>query len=599
MPQPHILIVDDERFFTSLLKDILKDKYYISIASSGAEALDILKKKNIDLVLLDILMPVMGGYQVCRKIKQLESTARIPVIFLTVKNEIEDQIKGFKLGAADYIDKPVSPPIIRARVATQLSLAQMNEKLTQHSIELEVLVAERTLVLNQEISDKREAYGKLHYLANYDQLTRLPNRNLFNERLIFAHKLAQRSKRSFSLLLVDLDRFKHVNDTLGHHVGDLLLEKVAIRISACLRSIDTIARLGGDEFGVIIVNLSSKEDAAIVAKKIIDSLSRYFDIQGQQIYIGASIGITSHPEDGVGYEEMLNHADMAMYEVKNKGRNSYRFFSPSLTQHANQRMMLEKDLRKALLDGDGLYLNYQPIIDIQEKIVCGVEALFRWRHPKHGQVSPAQIISIAEESDLIFEVGQWVLHTACKQYSLWKEQDLKDLDRIHIAINISTRQFSEKADIFLVVEKLLQEYHIPFHALQLEITEELMLDHSQLVMDVLVKFRDLGVQFSVDDFGTGYSSLSYLHRFPVNVLKIDRSFIHDLHLNDGSDTLIKAIIAMGQSLNLKVIAEGVETEEQLQFIQQQGCDMVQGYYFSKPVSAESFGRFIETETELF
>jgi len=588
MYKPNILVVDDERFFTSLIADILKESYSVSIANGGLEALDIIQKGHTDLILLDISMPDMDGYEVCRQIKSSEEGRDVPVIFLTVKNEIENELHGFDLGALDYITKPISPPIVKARIATHISLAIANKQLKQHMLELELLVAERTIELSREIAEKQKAYEKLHYLANYDPLTQLPNRNLFNERLAYAYKLAKRNNSSFALLLIDLDRFKRVNDTLGHHIGDLLLEKVGARLTTCLRDVDTIARLGGDEFTVILSLLNKKEDSAIVAEKIIMALARPFDIHGNVIHIGSSIGITLYPDDGEDFDIMFKHADMAMYEVKAKGRNAYAFFSSSLTTYVNHRMELEKDLRIAL-DSNALHLNYQPIIDIQNNKICGVEALLRWQHPTLGSIPPEEIISIAEESDLILALGEWVLRTACAQFSTWKKQDLGEF---HIAINMSTRQFCEKIDSYRLIEQLLREFELSGADLQLEITEGLMLEDSSFIMDMLCKFKSLGIRLSVDDFGTGYSSLSYLRRFPVDILKIDKSFIQDINLDSGDDALVKAIIAMGQSLGLKVIAEGVETAEQLQFLQAHECDMVQGYYFSKPVDAEEFERLM-------
>ncbi len=581
MSKDTVLIVDDERFFCNLLQNILEEKYQTIIASSGSEAIDLLNKQQIDLILLDIIMPDLDGYEVCKKIKAIESCRKIPVIFLTVKSETEDEIKGFNLGAVDYIIKPISPPVVKARVATQIALSKANDKLQQHAFELEQLVSQRTVELTREIAEKQKVYEKLHYLANYDQLTQLPNRNLFNERLAYVYKLAKRNNTSFSLLLIDLDRFKHVNDSLGHHIGDLLLAQVGRRLSECLRGVDTVARLGGDEFTVTLTDLHKKQDAAVVANKIIVELSKPFDIYGQPIHIGSSIGITSFPDDGDELSSMLKNADMAMYEVKNKGKNAYKFFFPEMTTHANHRMELEKDLREAFKNNE-LSLNYQPITNIQNNQICGVEALLRWKHPKYGVVPAKKIIAIAEESDFILNLGEWVLETACRQISEWNSRGFTNL---YMAINMSIRQFDEKYNSISLIKKLIHQFKLPEQCIQLEITENLMLEDSKLILDTLLGLKSLGVLLSVDDFGTGYSSLSYLRRFPVDILKIDQSFIKDLGRGNGDDTLIKAFIAMGQSLNLKVIAEGVETREQLDFLQSNRCGFAQGYFFSKPVSA--------------
>jgi len=595
MPKDTILIVDDERFFCNLLQNILEDEYHIVIAMNQEEAMSALYKHSIDLVLLDIIMPDVDGYAVCHDIKTNKTYAEVPVIFLTVKNEIEDELKGFDYGAIDYITKPISPPIVKARVATHIALAKATKKLQQHAVELEHLVSQRTVELTREIAEKQKVYEKLHYLANYDQLTLLPNRNLFNERLAYAYKLAKRNNTSFSLLLIDLDRFKHVNDSLGHHIGDLLLEQVGQRLSECLRGVDTIARLGGDEFTVTLTELQHKNDASIVAEKIITELAHPFEIHGQTIRIGCSIGITSFPDDAVELSTMLKNADMAMYEVKDKGKNAYAFFSPEMTTHANHRMELEKDLYQALNTSE-LYLHYQPIINLKTKSISSVEALLRWNHPKYGQVAPDKIISIAEESDLILRLGEWILEAAFKQYTLWQ---LNSSTELHLAINMSTRQFDSKYNTVDLLKKLIQQYQIPQHSIHLEITEGLMLEDSKLILDTLSDLKEMGVLLSVDDFGTGYSSLSYLRKFPVDILKIDRSFIQNLNLGSGDDTLIKAIIAMGQSLNLTVIAEGVETKEQLEFLENHACDQVQGFYFSKPVSATEISDLLKQGKSLF
>jgi len=582
MSKDTILIVDDERFFGNLLSNILQENYQVIVTRDSSEVLELLAHQSVDLILLDIVMPEPDGYTVCQQIKNSEPYAEIPIIFLTVKSETEDEIKGFNLGAVDYITKPISPSVVKARVATHIALSKATQKIRQHALELERLVSERTVELTREIAEKQKIYEKLHYLANYDQLTLLPNRNLFNERLAYAYKLAKRNNSSFSLLLIDLDRFKQVNDSLGHHIGDLLLEQVGQRLSECLRGVDTVARLGGDEFTVTLTELQKKEDASIVAQKIINDLSRPFKIHDQVIHIGSSIGITSFPDDGDSLDDMLKNADIAMYEVKNKGKNNYAFFSPSMVLHASHRMELEKDLYIALQENT-LYLEYQPITELKTGVMIGAEALLRWLHPKHGQISPEKMISIAEESDLILKLGQWVLKEACHQLATWRQQGLTDL---HIAINMSTRQFEGKQDCIGLIQSLLDRYQLPGHLIQLEITESLLLDDSKLVMDSLEQLKQLGIMLSIDDFGTGYSSLSYLRRFPVDILKIDQSFIRDFNLGSGDDALIKAIIAMGNSLNLKIIAEGVETQQQLDFLRAHQCDYVQGFYFSKPISAQ-------------
>ncbi len=594
MSKDTILIVDDERFFCSLLEDILKDDYQTIIVYDSNKTIEALSKHPVDLILLDIIMPDSNGYEVCKTIKSNELYRDLPVIFLSAKNEMEDEIRGFNLGAVDYITKPISPPIVKARISTHIALAKATKKLQRHTHELEQLVSQRTEKLTQEISKKQEIYEKLHYLANYDQLTLLPNRNLFNERLAYAYELAKRNNSSFCLLLIDLDRFKYVNDSLGHHIGDLVLEQVAQRLSACVRGVDMVARLGGDEFTVTLTELKFREDAAIVAEKIIADIAQPFEIHGQMIHIGCSIGISSFPDDGEDLHCMLKNADMAMYAVKEKGKNAYAFFSPEMRKHANHRIELEEDLYKALANNE-IYLHYQPIINLKTKNICAVEALLRWKHPKHGQIAADKIISIAEDSSLIIKIGEWVLNKACQQLSLWHSQGYTFLN---IAINMSARQFDRKNDSVALIKKMFDQYQIPTHSIHLEITESLMQKDTNFILEILSDLKKIGILLSIDDFGTGYSSLSFLSKFPVDFLKIDHSFLRDLSLESKNNILIKAIIAMAQSLNLTVIAEGIETGEQLSFLQQQGCNQAQGNYFSSPISASEIEKMLRAEARL-
>jgi len=591
MSKDSILIVDDERFFCNLLQGILENDYHIIIANNKHEAIKALEIYKIDLILLDIVMPEVDGYQVCKEIKQNEQFTEVPIIFLTVKNEIEDELNGFNSGAVDYITKPISPPIVTARVKTHIALAKATKKIQQHAVNLEHMISQRTVELTREIAEKQKVYEKLNYLANYDQLTLLPNRNLFNERLAYVYKAAKRNNSSFALLLIDLDRFKIVNDSLGHHIGDLLLEQAGQRLSNCLRDVDSIARLGGDEFTVIITELQHKEDAAIVADKIIATISQPFEIQSQIIHIGCSIGITCYPDDSKDLSAMLKNADMAMYEVKHNSKNAYSFFTPEMNIHVKHRIELEKDIYQAISNNE-LYLQYQPIINLKTNEICAVEALLRWKHSKHGQVPPDKIISIAEESDLILVLGEWIFEESCKQLFIWKAEGFKNL---HIAINMSIRQFDTKFDSAVILKRLIDQYDIPKNHIHLEITEGLMLEDSKSILDKLFELKKMGILLAIDDFGTGYSSLSYLRKFPVDILKIDQSFIRELTQGTADNTLIKTIIAMGKSLNLAVIAEGVEYEDQLTFLNDQGCNQVQGYYFSKPVFANEISLLLENE----
>ncbi len=569
MQKDTVLIINDIHIFRDSLKRMLQDKYCLFFAKNEQETLFMLEKNKIDLILIDF-----EALNICRSIKATGHYFKIPILALTSKLESQNEKEAFNLGIVDFILKPLSPPLIKARISTHIALSK---KIDRHTLKLEHLVSKRTKELRREIAEKEKVYDKLHYLANFDSLTKLPNRNLFNDRLSRAYKSAKKHQTSFFLLLIDLDRFKYINDSLGHHIGDILLQQVGGRLSGILEGVDSIARLGGDEFTVLLTT-HSKESAISVAKQIILELSKLFTIQNHTIQIGSSIGITTFPDDGDDLHTILKNADMAMYRVKNEGKNAYKFFSAEMARNANHRVELEKDLHRALNNNE-LRLCYQPIIDLQSNTLAGFEVLLRWRHPKYGLVSPEKIISIAEESNLVLKLGGWILISACKQLKKWLNQGFSGF---YIAINISTRQFEEKHNLVSLVKKQIQQYQIPKKAIQFEITESVILEDSKHTLDTLLELKNMGIMLSVDDFGTGYSSLSYLHRFPISTLKIDKSFTYDLNLRSGVDTLVKTIIAMGNSLNLTVIAEGIETKEQLAFLKKHGCEFGQGNYFSKP-----------------
>ncbi len=440
-----------------------------------------------------------------------------------------------------------------------------------------------TACVRIDISDQVKLEEKIIWQANYDALTRLPNRTLFLDRLAQAIQHAKRDSTLCALLFIDLDKFKDVNDTLGHDVGDILLVAVAERLSSCIRKIDTASRLGGDEFTIILQEISSTHDAASVAIHIIKKLEEVFQIGEHEIFISASIGITVYPDDARNSTQMLSNADMAMYQAKEAGRNTYRFYTEEMNQEMKTRLQLEKDMRNALARNE-FVLEYQPIIDSQSNKVVHAEALIRWQHPELGRIAPDKFIHLAEETGFIIQLGEWVLRTAVTQMNQW----LKDgLQPFSVAVNISSRQL--ESDILIkLLSELLTEIPLPRHALTLEMTESLLIENSSRSNNALEKFRELGVNLSIDDFGTGYSSLSYLKQFPVDILKIDKSFIHDITQDKDDAILTNAIIDLAHNFNLKVIAEGVETIRQLNFLKQNGCDMIQGYYYSQPLPADDF-----------
>jgi diguanylate cyclase (GGDEF)-like protein len=432
-----------------------------------------------------------------------------------------------------------------------------------------------------DISDRRRAEELIEFHAYHDVLTGLPNRKLFTDRLAQNLTRCRRSGRSLAVMFVDLDHFKTINDTLGHTAGDELLLEMSSRLRACVRDDDTVARIGGDEFTIILAELRQPEDAAAVAQKILDAVQAPFVLGGAPIEASATIGIALYPNDGADPESLLRNADNAMYRAKESGRNTYQLCTDELKKRAVERLSLETRLRRAL-HGDQLLLQYQPQVSLVTGRVIGAEALVRWNDPERGLVQPSEFIPIAEETRLIVPLGEWVLRTACKQTKEWH-------DRGHgparIAVNLSARQFQQH-DLVEMVHRILQETRLDPGALELEITETTAMANADLTVDVLYALRDIGVGISIDDFGTGYSSLNYLKRFPITAVKIDQSFVCDLASNDGDAAIVSAVINLGRALRLRVVAEGVETLEQLAFLQERLCDEAQGFYFSHPVAAE-------------
>ncbi|MEW6288324.1 MAG: EAL domain-containing protein [Thermodesulfobacteriota bacterium] len=452
----------------------------------------------------------------------------------------------------------------------------------------------------QDITERINAEEKIRFLAYYDGLTGLPNRQLFLEHFNQALFAAQRDGGKVALLYLDLDRFKRINDTLGHSAGDMLLKEIAICLADSIRSSDivakaclpckpgvTLSRLGGDEFTILLSRLAEEEHAGRVAQRILDLLSQPIRIAGQEVYISGSIGITLYPSDGEDVDMLLRNADVAMYHAKESGRNSFQFFSGEMNQRTMEKLGIETDLKKALERNEFL-LYYQPQIDLLTGKVAGVEALVRWQHPRLGMVPPAMFIPIAEEAGLIVEIGQWVLLEACRQAVQWQQAGFAPL---RMGVNISSLQFKQQSLVSLV-RQVLQTTGFAARFLELELTESAIMQNVGQVNDTLVELKEIGVNLSVDDFGTGYSSMSYLKRFPLDTLKIDRSFVMDITTDANDAAIIKAIIALAKSLGLKTIAEGVETGAQLAFLQEQRCDEIQGFFISRPLPGREVEQFL-------
>ncbi len=435
----------------------------------------------------------------------------------------------------------------------------------------------------RDISARKQAEATITFQAYHDLLTGLPNRSLFKDRLGQAMVHAKRHGQTMATLFLDMDHFKVVNDTLGHLVGDGLLQALAQRLRDCLREGDTLSRIGGDEFMLLLPHIRSRDNAAYIAQKIISSLKQPFYVEGHELYAGMSIGIAIYPDDGDNIETLIKHADIAMYHAKDHGRNDYKFFTQDLHKSFTGRLAIENEMRHAL-EKKEFEVFYQPQVAVESQRVRGMEALVRWNHPTRGIVSPTDFIPIAEECGLITPISEWVMDEACRQAQLWRSDVLP---KISMAINLSARQIEHPQFVEKFMHCLRQ--HVPDgHGIEIEITESTLMRDIDGAISKLRKLADMGVEISIDDFGTGYSSLSYLKKLPINTIKIDRSFIHDLtgHMNNGS-TIVAGIAAMAKGLNLKVVAEGVETQEQLDYLKSLGCDIYQGFFYSRAVNAEA------------
>jgi diguanylate cyclase (GGDEF)-like protein/PAS domain S-box-containing protein len=464
------------------------------------------------------------------------------------------------------------------------------ESLERSRDALERAVAERTAELqsaNQrleiEVGERKMAEQRARHLADHDPLTGLPNRRLLEDRLTQALALSYRNRKQTAVMFVDLDRFKTINDSLGHAVGDLLLKEVALRLVNQLRTGDTICRIGGDEFVVVLPEIKRASDAAQVAQKVIEELSRPIPADERELTVTPSIGIAVFPDDGRDAETLIRNSDAAMYHAKEKGRANYQFFTAAMNQAASRRIALESGLRRAL-GKDELRVHYQPLVDARTGRVSGHEALVRWQHPERGLVPPAEFIQLAEETGMILKLGEWVLREACRWATfIGVERGL------HIAVNLSPRQFNDPK-LVQVVAAALQETGLPARLLELEITEATAMQHSDIALGTLKKLKQLGVSISIDDFGTGYSSLSYLKRFPVDKLKVDRSFTTEIPGDADQCAIVSAIVALAHALDIQVIAEGVETDAQRDFLRDCGCDYLQGYLTGKPADADTASR---------
>jgi diguanylate cyclase (GGDEF)-like protein len=549
---PQVLVVDDDRSTRSTLRHTLqRDGFRVEEASDGQQALAMLTRFQPDVILMDAMMPVMDGFTACARMQELPNGADIPVLMITALQDNSSVERAFAAGASDYIPKPIHYAVLSQRV--------------------------------RRIIEANRAEKRIRHLAYNDVLTNLPNRTLFFELLGKSTDRARAAGLQLAVLFMDLDRFKYVNDNLGHDVGDRLLQGVAQRLRQTVRADDTVARLGGDEFTVVLNELDSPAAAATAAHNIVRALAAPFPIDGHEIFVTASVGIAMFPHDGGDVATLVKHADSAMYRAK-RTNTGFQFYESSMEHSISEHVRLESDLRRAMEQRHQLEVFYQPQACLASGRIIGMEALVRWRHPVRGMIPPADFIPLAEETGIINQLGDWVLRTACAQLQQFIRNGLPEM---RVAVNLSVRQLLQK-DFAASVEAVLADTGLPPHLLELEITESTLMENAQDTLAALHRLRELGVRLSIDDFGTGYSSLSYLKRFPVDIIKIDRSFVQDLPQDSDDAAIVSAIIALAHSLRLHVVAEGVETDAQMAFLARRSCDMMQGYHLSPAVPAEQF-----------
>jgi diguanylate cyclase (GGDEF)-like protein/PAS domain S-box-containing protein len=449
-------------------------------------------------------------------------------------------------------------------------------------------LATGAVIVFHDVSVARAMGVEMSHMAQHDTLTNLPNRTLLQDRLTQAIAIASRNDSRIAVLFLDLDGFKHINDSLGHATGDRLLQFVAKRLLAAVRTSDTVCRLGGDEFVILLSDVAHAGDAGVKAGKILSALSAPFEMEQITLRITASVGVTTYPEDGQSAELLMRNADLAMYQAKEKGRSNYQFYEKGMNVRALERQSIEGDLRFAL-ERDEFIMYYQPKIDLKSGEITGVEALVRWQHPERGLVGPVQFISIAEDCGLMLPMGRWALRESCRQAKAWQDAGLPPIE---MAVNVSSVEF--RNDEFLEsISTILKETGLEPRYLELELTESVLMQHAEFSVPVLQKLKAMGVRLAIDDFGTGYSSLSYLRQFPIDTLKVDQSFIHEINADTDEATIISAVINMGCRMKHRVIAEGVETAEQLAFLRAHGCDEGQGYYFSRPMPAAETAKLLE------
>jgi diguanylate cyclase (GGDEF)-like protein len=641
-----ILIVDDRKESVELIRSILDHAGYtaVSFTTDPRAVCDLHRANCYDLILLDIVMPLMDGFKVMECLREIgevgEPEIELPILVIT--GQPAHRERALRAGAKGFIGKPINRLQMLTRIHDVLEIGLLRAALQgtsgkplsaeQGNPPLQALDNSKQAEYSarrQIVEEVREdysvgkamvdlpypgrAWGESGLASRYDELTGLPNRALFSESLRKIIKQAQASQRVISVLVLDIDNFKSIDDMMGPSFGDELLRQLSLRLLECLRVRDVIARLGSDEFGCIMMTPEGSGNAGVVASKIREALRPPFELQGNDITVTASIGISVHPADSLDADTLIKNSHTALYESKKAGGDTHRFFTEEMNAQAIRKLDRENALRRAIKRNE-FVLYYQPQVALSSGSITGMEALIRWNRPGYGLIAPMEFVPLLEQTGLINPVGAWVIEAACKQIAEWKRLGLGE---IPVSINVSGRQFSQEAlsrdviqatresgigatllEFEFQTERALRESSIDSNLLELELTETSLMMHSNKMIGVLRNLKSLGVRLSIDDFGTGYSSLAYVKRFPVDVLKIDRSFVADIVTNPSNAAITTAIIDMAHSLNIKVIAEGVETAEQYAFLHARGCDEIQGYYFSAPLSAKEVSAMLATSHKL-
>lgn len=568
---PRVLIIDDDEHIRHLLLNVLSDNYDCCEAESAEHALMALAESHFDLVISDIQMGGMSGLELVPRVHSIAPDC--VVLMVSGQSNIETAIAAMHAGAFDYIMKPFNIPHLEAAV--------------ERALKQSVLLQEKRIYKDQIESLLRQRTAEVDRLAYYDTLTDLPNRTLFEDRLAQALAVGQQANQTLAILFVSLDQLKKVNDTLGHPLGDRLLQEVASRLRLCVTESDTVARFGSKEFAILLTSTSQTSDVLEIIGAIREVLKPSFDLDGQELFGTASMGVSFFPLDGEDSQSLLKNAGAALYRAKNAGGDNYQFYTADMHAVALKRLALETSLRQAIDNGE-LLLHYQPRVVVDSLEITGIEALARWQHPLLGLVSPADFIPLAEETGLILPIGEWGLREACRQNKSWQQQGFAPM---RVSVNISAVQL-QRQDLAETVVQILQETQLAPEFLELELTESSIMSNAETTIDVLTRLQTMGVTISIDDFGTGFSSLSYLKRLPIDALKIDQSFVRDVCTDQDDAALVMAIITLAHNLRLRVVAEGVETEEQWRFLHLLRCDEIQGFVFSKPLPPDALERLL-------